>query len=63
MCLGKNKPLPLSLRESSLFKEAPLPTYTSQQINTAITKILLFGDNKVDFETKKILLMSAVAFI
>ena len=28
-----------------------------------ITKILLFGDNKLDFETNEILLMSTIEFI
>ena len=31
--------------------------------DSAITKILLFGDNKLDFETNKILLMSKIEFI
>ena len=35
----------------------------SRQIDSIITKILLFGDNKLDFKTNKILLMSAIEFI
>ena len=35
----------------------------SRQSNSTITKILLFGDNKLDFETSKILLMSTIKFI
>ena len=35
----------------------------SRQSDSAITKILLFGDNKLDFERSKILLMSAIEFI
>ena len=31
--------------------------------DSTITMILLFGDNKLDFETKKILLMSTIEFI
>ena len=34
-----------------------------RQSNSAITKILLFGDIKLDFETNKILLMSTIEFI
>ena len=35
----------------------------SRQSDSTITKILLFGDNKLDFETNKILLMSTIEFI
>ena len=35
----------------------------SRQSDSAITKILLFCDNKLDFETNRILLMSAIEFI
>ena len=35
----------------------------SKQSDSTITKILLFGDNKLDFETNKILLMSTIEFI
>ena len=35
----------------------------ARQIDSAITKILLFSDNKLDFETNKILLMSKIEFI
>ena len=35
----------------------------SRQSDSTITKILLFGDNKLDFETNKILLMSTIKFI
>ena len=35
----------------------------SRQNDSTITKILLFGDNKVDFELIKILLMSTIKFI
>ena len=34
-----------------------------RQSDSTITKILLFGDNKLDFETNKILLMSTIEFI
>ena len=34
-----------------------------KQSDSTITKILLFGDNKLDFETNKILLMSTIEFI
>ena len=34
-----------------------------RQSDSAITKILLFGDIKLDFETNKILLMSTIEFI
>ena len=34
-----------------------------RQSDSTSTKILLFGDNKLDFETKKILLMSTIEFI
>ena len=34
-----------------------------RQSDSTITKILLFGDNKLDFETSKILLMSTIEFI
>ena len=34
-----------------------------RQSDSTITKILLFGDNKLDFETNKILLMSTIKFI
>ena len=34
-----------------------------RQNDSTITKILLFGDNKLDFETSKILLMSTIKFI
>ena len=34
-----------------------------QNSDSTVTKILLFGDNKLDFETNKILLMSAIEFI
>ena len=34
----------------------------SRQSDSTITKILLFGDNKLDFETNKILQMSTVEF-
>ena len=35
----------------------------SRQIDSTVTKILLFGDNKLDFETNKILLMFRIEFI
>ena len=35
----------------------------SRKSDSTITKILLFGDNKLDFETSKILLMSTIEFI
>ena len=35
----------------------------SEQCDSTITKVLLFGDNKLDFETNKILKMSAIGFI
>ena len=35
----------------------------SRQSDSAIRKILLFGGNKLDFETNKILLMSTIEFI
>ena len=34
-----------------------------RQNDSTITKILLFGDNKLDFETNKILLVSTIEFI
>ena len=34
-----------------------------RQSDSTVTKILLSGDNKLDFETNKILLMSTVEFI
>ena len=34
-----------------------------RQSDSTVTKILLFGDNKLDFETNKILLMSTIQFI
>ena len=34
-----------------------------RQSDSIITKILLFGDNKLDFETSKVLLMSTIEFI
>ena len=34
-----------------------------RQIDSTITKVLLFGDIKLDFETNKILLMSTIEFI
>ena len=34
-----------------------------RESDSTITKILLFGDIKLDFETNKILLMSTIAFI
>ena len=34
-----------------------------RQSDSTITKIWLFGDNKLDFETNKILLMSTIEFI
>ena len=34
-----------------------------RQSDSTTTKILLFGDNKLDFETKNVLLMSAIEFI
>ena len=34
-----------------------------RQSDSTITKILLFGDNKLDFETKKILLTSTIEFV
>ena len=34
----------------------------SRQSDSIITKILLFGDNKLDFETNKILLMFTIEF-
>ena len=36
---------------------------SSRQCDSIITKILLFGDNKLDFEKNKILLMSKIEFI
>ena len=35
----------------------------SRQNNFTFTKILLYGDNKLDFETNEILLMSTIEFI
>ena len=35
----------------------------SRQSDSSITKILLFGDNKLEFEKNKILLMSIIEFI
>ena len=35
----------------------------SEQKDSTITKILFFGDNKLDFKTNKILLMSTIVFI
>ena len=35
----------------------------SRQSDSTITKILLFGENKLDLETNKILLMSKIEFI
>ena len=35
----------------------------SRQSESTVTKILLFGDNKLDFETNKILLKSTIEFI
>ena len=35
----------------------------SRQSDSTITKILLFGDNKLDFETYKVLLMPTIEFI
>ena len=35
----------------------------SRESHSTITKILLFGDNKLDFETNKILLMSTIEFV
>ena len=35
---------------------------TSRQSNSTITMVLLFGDNKLDFETNEILLTSTVRF-
>ena len=34
-----------------------------RQRDSTITKILLFGDNKLDFETNNVLLMSTIEFI
>ena len=34
-----------------------------RQSDSTVTKTLLFGDNKLDFETNKILLMSTIQFI
>ena len=34
-----------------------------RQSDPTTTKILLFGDNKLDFETNKVLLMSTIEFI
>ena len=34
-----------------------------RQSDSTTTKILLFGDNKLDFETSKVLLMSTIKFI
>ena len=35
----------------------------SEQCDSTITKVLLFGENKLDFETNKILKMSTIEFI
>ena len=35
----------------------------SRQSDSTITKILLFGDSKLDFETNKILQISAIEFV
>ena len=57
-----NNPLPSSVPISWLSKENPLHKINevsriiSRQSDSTITKILLFGDNKLDFEAKKILL-------
>ena len=57
-----NNSLPSSLLISWLSKENPLHKINevsriiSRQSDSTITKILLFGDNKLDFEEKKILL-------
>ena len=65
-----HSPLPHRLPQSSLCKENPLPQdkssncgNISKQSDSIITKILLFGDNKLDFETNKILFMSTIEFI
>ena len=56
------------LPQSSLCKENPLSQgksvigTISRQSDSIITKILLFGDNKLDFETNKILLMFTIEF-
>ena len=62
--------LPHTLPQSSSCKENPLPQdkssncgNISKQSDSVITKTLLFGDNKLDFETNKILLMSTIEFI
>ena len=34
-----------------------------RQSDSTITKILLFGDNKLDFETSKVLMMSTIEFV
>ena len=50
-------------RKTLFHKKNQVSGTISRQNDSAITKILLFGDNKLDFETNKILLMSTIEFI
>ena len=50
-------------RETLFHKITQVSGNISRQSDSTITKILLFGDNKLDFETIKILLMSRIEFI
>ena len=63
-----NNSLPPSLPQSSLSKENPLSQDRSSRWNHLKTKWFnykdfTFGDNKLDFETNKILLMFTIEFI
>ena len=50
-------------RKTFFEKKNQVSGNTLKQSYSTIAKILLFGDNKLDFETNKILLMAAIKFI
>ena len=50
-------------RKTFLYKIYQVSGTILRQSDSTITKILLFGDNKLDFETNKILGMSTIEFI
>ena len=50
-------------RKTLFHSKSQVSGNVSRQCDSTITNVLLFGDNKLDFKTNKILLVSTIEFI